>query len=66
MYTALLVVMIAAIFAALGFGLRALLKPGGDPARLVHSLSWRIGLSVALFGLLLLGFATGLLKPHGL
>lgn len=66
MYSALLVVVIAAIFAALGFGLRALLKPGGDPERLVRSLSWRIGLSVALFGLLLIGFATGLLKPHGL
>jgi hypothetical protein len=31
----------------------------------VRALTWRIGLSVALFLLLLLGWYLGLIQPHG-
>ena len=48
----------------LGSGLYYLLKEGGRSNRTVKSLSWRIGLSAALFILLLLGFATGIITPH--
>ncbi|HIN82215.1 MAG TPA: DUF2909 domain-containing protein, partial [Chromatiales bacterium] len=34
-------------------------------ARTLKALTWRIGLSVALFILLMVGYATGLIQPHG-
>jgi len=33
---------------------------------MLKSLTWRIGLSVFIFILLLIGQATGLIQPHGL
>jgi DUF2909 family protein len=53
------------IVASLGSALFALSRPGGDPAKMVRALTWRIGLSVGLFLLLLLGWYFGLIQPHG-
>jgi hypothetical protein len=33
---------------------------------MVRALTWRIGLSVALFVLLMLAWYTGLIAPHGI
>lgn len=59
---------IAAFFTilySLGSGLYFLLKDDQD-GRTARALTWRIGLSIALFVLILLGIATGLIQPHGL
>jgi len=32
----------------------------------VRALSWRIGLSVGLFALIVLGIWSGVIKPHGI
>jgi len=37
----------------------------GRSDRTVRRLSWRIGLSLALLGLLALGFKMGWVEPHG-
>jgi len=53
--------------ASLGYALTGLLKPGTDRSgRLQRAMRLRIGLSVALFLLLLLAWAAGLIEPHGL
>ncbi|HLS83514.1 MAG TPA: twin transmembrane helix small protein [Arenimonas sp.] len=49
----------------LGAGLYYMIVDKGRTRRTVKSLTWRIGLSVALILLIILGIATGLVKPHG-
>jgi len=53
------------VLVSLGSALVAMAK-GDKSDRMVKALSWRIGLSVAIFILLLIGQATGLITPHGL
>lgn len=63
------VIVVAALLlvvSALFSGLYYMLKDKGQSTRAVKSLTWRIALSVALFALLLIGAATGLIEPHGL
>jgi Protein of unknown function (DUF2909) len=55
-----------AIVASLGSALRYLVRGAGDSRRLVRALTWRIGLSIALFALLMLAWYTGLIEPHGI
>jgi uncharacterized membrane protein YsdA (DUF1294 family) len=50
----------------LGAGLYYMMVDKGKTNRTVKSLSWRIGLSVLLIGLLFLGIITGFIKPHGI
>ena len=63
------------IFLLLGFivfslaeGMYFLAKDDGavDKTRVVRALTVRIALSLTLFALLLVGYFTGLLNPHGL
>ena len=63
MKTFILAVLVA-ILLALGRAVFAMLGPRRDPDRMARALTWRIGLSVALFALLLGGYANGMLKPH--
>ncbi|HET6604669.1 MAG TPA: twin transmembrane helix small protein [Xanthomonadaceae bacterium] len=49
----------------LGAGLYYMLTDKGRTHRTVHSLTWRIGLSVALIVLVMIGIATGWIQPHG-
>jgi TRAP-type C4-dicarboxylate transport system permease large subunit len=37
-----------------------------DSKKTVKGLSWRIGLSILLFVLIVVGIATGVIEPHGL
>ena len=53
------------VLISLGSALVAMAK-GDKSGKMVKSLSWRIGLSVGIFILLLIGQATGLITPHGL
>jgi hypothetical protein len=55
-----------AIIASLGSGLFYLVKDKGSSNRTVRALTVRISLSVLLFVLLMLGYLTGLLQPHGI
>ena len=53
------------VLISLGSALIAMAK-GDKSDRMLKSLTWRIGLSVFIFILLLIGQATGLITPHGL
>jgi hypothetical protein len=55
-----------AILASLGVALVALFKRGDHSQTLLRALTVRVGLSVAFFLLLLLGWYLGILEPHGL
>ncbi len=62
----LIVLIFAAIVVSLGSALRELARSEGDGRKLVRSLTWRIGLSVALFVLLWVLYLAGLIRPHGI
>jgi hypothetical protein len=67
MLTKIIVVLfLFAILGSLGSGLFYLMKDKGSSDRTVRALTVRISLSVLLFMLLMLGYLTGLLQPHGL
>jgi hypothetical protein len=53
------------IIGSLFSGLYYLVKDKGSSERAVRALTIRISLSVALFALLMVGYATGVLQPHG-
>ncbi len=50
----------------LGAGLYYMMVDKGKTDRTVKSLTWRIGLSVALILLVVAGIASGVIKPHGI
>lgn len=58
----LLLVILASLFSALVF----LVRDQGSTHRTVRALTWRIGLSIGLFLLLLLAGWMGWIEPHGL
>jgi hypothetical protein len=64
LFKAIVILFLIFIFASLTSGLVFLVRDRGTTDRTVKSLTVRIALSVALFLLLLLGYATGLIKPH--
>lgn len=55
------VLILSSLFSALFF----LIRDQGGSKRTLKALTWRIGLSVGLFLLLLAGYYLGLIKPHG-
>jgi hypothetical protein len=59
----LILIAFAAILVSLASGLVYLFKDDHDSRRVLKSLTWRIGLSVALFVLLLLAYAAGWVEP---
>jgi len=66
MYTKIIVVLfLLFIVGSLFSGLYYLVKDKGASERTVRALTLRISLSVILFILLMIGYATGLLQPHG-
>jgi hypothetical protein len=66
MYTKIIVVLfLIFIIGSLFSGLYYLIKDKGTSERTVRALTLRISLSVILFILLMIGYATGLLQPHG-
>ena len=60
----LIIAVLIAIIGTLGSALFRLAR-GGDSQQLLRSLTWRVGLSVALFLLLLIAAKMGLIHPHG-
>jgi len=55
---------LALIVFNLGAGLVYMMKDKGQSKRTVRALSWRIGLSILLFVLLIAGRMTGILKTN--
>lgn len=55
--------MLIAIVASLASAAIFMLRGRGDSERMARALSWRIGLSVALFALLMAGYYFGLFQP---
>jgi Flp pilus assembly protein protease CpaA len=53
------------IVCSLGTALYHLSRPGGDSKKMVRALTLRVGLSIALFLLLMLAWRAGLIEPHG-
>ena len=65
-FKTIIVVLLLIVLFSLGQALFYLMKDGGKSDRMLKALTWRIGLSVFIFILLLIGQATGLIQPHGL
>ena len=63
---AFIVLVLLGIVGSLGSALFYLFKDRDRSPRTVKALTMRIGLSIALFFLLLLAYAAGLIRPHGL
>ena len=58
--------LLLSILASLAAGMFFLIRDRGRAGRVAKSLTLRIGLSIALFLLLLIGFLAGWIQPHGL
>jgi hypothetical protein len=54
------------ILFSLGSALYFLVRDKGDSTRIVKALTWRIGLSVAVFVLLMIAFWFGWISPHSI
>jgi hypothetical protein len=62
----LIVLALLAIVASLGKALFSMSSGPDHAARVVRALSWRIGLSVALFMTLLVSYYFGLITPNSM
>lgn len=60
----IVIAVLIAIVGFLGSALFQLARRDGDPDRMLRSLTWRIGLSVALFVTLLVLWRLGYIRPH--
>ncbi|MGB6452579.1 MAG: twin transmembrane helix small protein [Steroidobacteraceae bacterium] len=61
-----ILLMLLAIVVSLGTALYHLARGQGDSRKMVRALSIRVGLSLALFFLLMIAWYFGLIVPHGL
>lgn len=64
-FKTVIIVVFVLILISLVSGFTFLIKDQGKTTRTVKSLTVRVALSVSLFILLMIGFALGLIKPHG-
>lgn len=62
----LIILVLLAILFSLFSGMIFMVKDKGQSERTVKALTVRIALSVVLFILLMVAFATGLIHPHGI
>ena len=60
----IVILMLLAIVVSLGSALYQLARGTGDSQQMLRALTWRIGLSVLLFVLLLIAYSTGFIRPH--
>jgi branched-subunit amino acid transport protein AzlD len=63
--TIVIVILLAAIIYNLGAGLYFMMTDRGRTDRTVRALTRRIGLSVLLIILVIVGILAGVIKPHG-
>lgn len=62
----IVVILFFLILASLGSGLIYLVKDKGQTKRTANALTLRIAISLIAFLLLILGYFTGLIQPHGI
>jgi hypothetical protein len=62
----LIIIVMLAILFSLFRSLYCMVTEKADSKKAVRGLSWRIGLSIALFGLIMLSIYMGWIEPHGL
>ena len=62
----LVIAVFVGILVSLGTALYQLTRSGGDSKKMIRALAIRVGLSLALFLLLMIAWYTGLIQPHGL
>lgn len=60
----LALLILLAIIISLGSALRYLVSDDGKTDRVLRMLTWRIGMSVGLFVLLMVAWYFGLIQPH--
>ena len=65
LFKILAVVILLSILSSLGMGMVYMMRDKGQSDRAVKALTFRIGLSLALFVLFMIAAATGLVTPHG-
>lgn len=65
-FKAIIVGLLFYVIFSLGQALTYLIKDEGKSDRMVNALTRRIGVSVLIFILLLVGQALGLIQPHGI
>jgi hypothetical protein len=63
---AIVIIMLLAIFASLLSALVFLFRDQGRGTRTAKALTWRVGLSITLFLLLMAGFYFGIIPPQGM
>ena len=66
LYKILVIAVFIGILAALGSALYQLSRKGGDSKKMIRALAIRVGLSIALFLLLMTLWYLGIITPHGL
>ena len=64
-YKIIIIVVFVMILISLVSSFTFLIKDQGKTTRTVKSLTVRVALSVSLFFLLIFGYLTGMIKPHG-
>jgi hypothetical protein len=62
----IIILLLLFVLASLASGLVFLVKDEGHTNRTVKALTWRIALSLVAFVVLVVGYLTGLIQPHGL
>jgi len=62
----LVILFLVVILGSLGSALYYLVRDRGQSDRTARALTWRIGLSITLFILLMVGYKTGLIPQTGL
>jgi hypothetical protein len=66
LYKILVIAVFIGILAALGSALYQLSRKGGDSKKMIRALAIRVGLSIALFLLLMILWYFGIITPHGI
>jgi len=65
-YKIIIILLLVAVLVSLSSGMFFLVHDKGGSDRTVKSLTIRITLSIALFLMLIFGYFTGLIQPHGI
>ena len=66
LFKGLVILLLLSVLVSLFSGLYYLVRDQGQTKRTLRSLTLRIAISLALFLILFVGLATGLIRPHGL
>ena len=65
-FKTIIIALLLVVIFSLAQALRFLIRDDASSGKMLTSLTWRIGLSVFIFILLLIGQAVGWIHPHGL